>query len=293
MNPSTVFAGITALALTPTALAAPTELVVDNTFDGEAHVYVNGGYAATISGDSRTALRLRPGLTNLEIVRPGGFVLLSTRLMLNKGLTTGVQVTAPMTDVRLVNPTTAPLRIDLGRHDDVWLAPGTAITLPVRAGSRELLTVVRERTGERVVERRDLWVEPGRSVTERLTWTAPPMPSQLILASHHRRDLRVLIAGRDRGALRPGSTLRLPVELGRLSVQLVEVGGSVIFADRIWVTHGADTRVTVDSRRATRVTTLTHPPPGRPPVQRPGHRLPPPPPIRVSVASTCTSGRHR
>jgi hypothetical protein len=242
------------------ALAAPTELIINNSFDGQAHVYVDGRYEATVLGDQKLALRMRPGSHALEVVRPGGFVLASTRLMLNRGLSTELRVVAPMTDVRLFNPTSAPLRVDLGRHDDVWLSPGTGLTLPVRSGRHELISVVRERAGERIVERRSLWVEPGRPSTERLAWVSAPQLSRIVIVNHHARDMRVLVAGRDHGALRPGASLRLPLQPGRFDVQLIEVGGSVVFADRVSLGLGADTHISVQGRRDTRVSVIAHRP---------------------------------
>lgn len=254
-----MLAGALALGLSPPALAAKADLMVDNTFDGEAHVYVDGQYALTIGGDQRATIRVHPGLRELEVIRPGGFPLHRSRVMANRGITTEVRVVAPLVDLRVSNPSPAPLRVDLGQHDGLWLAPGTSMVLPVRAGSHELVSVVRERQGDRVVERRSLWLEPGAAAVLRLDYTPPPSLSELVILNTHGRDLRVLVGGQDRGALRRGGSLRLPLHPGRIDVQLVEVGGSVVFSDRVLLAPGADTRLLVEGRRAVRLVSVPTP----------------------------------
>ena len=129
------------MALSTAALArpAPALLEVDNRFEGEVEVLVDGLYEGTVPGTRSLRMDVKPGRREVVVRRPnGGATLMRSTVHLSRDATARLRVVTPRTTVQLRNTGTVPLSIDLGPGDDLWLAPRTTTELRVDAGTLEL-----------------------------------------------------------------------------------------------------------------------------------------------------------
>ena len=260
-------------ALTGAALArpAPALLEVDNDFEGEVEVYVDGRYEGTVPGDRSLRMDASPGRRDVVIQRPGGAVLLSTRVHLQRNVIAGLKVKTPRTSIRIKNTGSAALSVDLGPGDDLWIAPTSSAEVRVDAGTLDLTASARDRDGLRKVRGETLWLEPGRTHVHVLDYNPPP-PTRLSLKNPSRETLRALVDGREVGWLTPGETQLVHVDPGRTEVRFYDRAGRLESVFQVRAERGQRTTVVAATASAR---------PAPPPPQRPGG------PVRTS--STCSS----
>ncbi len=250
---------ITILAALPAAHAhADARLRVDNHFDGEAEVLLDGRFAAMVDGDGSVELAARPGRHELTVRRPGtGYTLATTRVSLSPEALVVVPVDAPSGTLRLEHQGEVPLRVTV-EGQEVWLSPGAAVDLRVTTGSVAYTAAIREPRGEFYALSRTVWVEPGQVSST----TLRPDPSVVVVDNRDTSGVRVLVDGRDAGLLAPGSSRRVWVRPGPTVVTLVDLSGRVRTEARVVVERGHDAHVVLAG---------ASPPPDRRPETGPVH----------------------
>lgn len=230
---------------------AEARLRVENHFDGEAEVLVDGRFAALVGGDASVELTARPGRHELTVRRPGtGYTLAATRVQLVPDALVVVPVDAPAGTLRFDHQGEVPLRVSVDGQD-VWIAPGTLVELRVTAGSVGYTAAIREPRGEFFALSRTVWVEPGQVAAT----TLRPDPSVVVVDNHDLVGVRVLVDGRDAGLLAPGAERRVWVRPGPTVVTLIDLSGRVRTETRLVVERGHDAHVVLAGPL---------PPPGRP-----------------------------
>lgn len=237
MAPTLILA---AASLTSSALAGrPAMLEIDNRFDGEAAVYVDGRFYGNVEGDTRMHLDVRPGRHELEIRRPGtGYVLTRNVVTTALNATVSVRVLPPEGTLRLVNNGQIALKLQAADHS-VWVSPGTALTIPVPTGNVPVTASIREPRGDFKTMERVVWVEPGVVETE----TLRPNPGVIRVVNEDCTAVRVRLDGEDAGMLQPGESRVLYVRPGDSLVTFVEPGGRTRLTTRVDVTRGSEARV--------------------------------------------------
>lgn len=183
----TLLLGAAILGAPAPALAGQARLVVDNTFDGLAEVWVGGAYAGLVRGEKRTGFDVAQGLQPVVVRRPnGGPVLLSTRVHLSPAWVAAVRVLPPPGTLRVANAGPLPLRVEVEDTPPVWMAPGTAVQLTVASGRVSVHSAVREGPGVRVIDERVVWVGPGRSASTTVGQPLEPVPAAYAYTSEAR-----------------------------------------------------------------------------------------------------------
>ena len=237
------------MALSTAALArpAPALLEVDNRFEGEVEVLVDGLYEGTVPGTRSLRMDVKPGRREVVVRRPnGGATLLRSTVHLSRDATARLRVVTPRTTVQLRNTGTVPLSIDLGPGDDLWLAPRTTTELRVDAGTLELTASGWDRDGVRRMQVERLWLEPGRTHVHVLDPTPPP-PTRLSLRNPTREPLRAWVNGQDVGWLLPGEHRVTSVAPGPAEVRFVDRRSRVVTELRVRAERGERTVVAAAS----------------------------------------------
>jgi hypothetical protein len=266
------------LALSGVALArpAPALLEVDNDFEGEVEVYVDGRYEGTVPGDRALRMDVPPGRRGVVVQRPrGGAVLLSTTLHFQHGVIAGLEVQTPHTSIRVRNVGSVPLSVDFGPGDDVWVAPNSAAEVRVPAGTLSLTASARDRDGLSRVRAETLWLEPGQRHEHVFDYTPPP-PTRLSLWNPSPERLRALVEGQEVGWLAPGETRLVAVDPGRTEVRFYDRSGRLESVFTVRAERGERTQV---------VAATSSPRPAHPH----GHGARPAAPVRATSSSTCSS----
>ena len=241
----------------PAMAGMSASLIVHNGFDGKASCFVDGQWMGTLTSGMTEAFALAPGTHRIKIERPGGFDLINTRVEMKRGRAVNLHVIPPLTQLTLRNSGLAPLRIDLENGDGVWLDGGMSKTLSVPAGSLQMVASTRSRIGTVEVERRTVWVEPGVSTSTSFA-LRQQAARDLVLTNNHRRAVRVLIDGRDRGRLDAGATMRLDVAGARASVVLVEIGGITVYSGTVRIDAGMRNSLVLKGRNDIRIVRSTN-----------------------------------
>ena len=232
---------LAAAGLASSALASHAHalLEIDNRFDGEAAVYVDGRFRGNVEGDARLKLDVGPGRHHLEVRRPGtGYLLTENTVSTLYNATVSVRVQPPQGTLRLVNNGQISLRLQAADHS-VWVSPGTALTIPVPTGNVPITASIREPRGDFKTLERVLWVEPGVVETEILR----PNPGVIRVVNQDCTAVRVRLDGDDAGMLQPGETRTLYVRPGDSWVTFVEPGGTTRLTTRVEVIRGGEAQV--------------------------------------------------
>ena len=91
-------------------------LAIDNTFDGEVEVFVDGRFEGVARADRTTRYDVGPAPTRSSSPAPGpGFVLEAATVRLTPHDTTTLPVHAPAGTVRIDNQGEVALKLDLGK----------------------------------------------------------------------------------------------------------------------------------------------------------------------------------
>ena len=235
----------TALFVPSMALASggPAALTIDNKFDGEAEVVVDGHLEGIARPNAQTTFSVRPGVSEVKVTRPGThFVLADTRLLLGSHTSTTLPVLAPMGSVRVQNQGDVALKLEVGANS-VWLQPGAVTLLPVKTGNVELDASIHDPRGDWRAIERPLWVEPGQVSTT----TLKPDPTVIVVANREAMPIRALLDGKDAGWIQPGDRQRMWVRPGNTNVVLLDRAGRVLSTTPVFVTRGDDAKVVVTS----------------------------------------------
>lgn len=232
------------LSLCAAALAGhDTTLEIDNRFDGEAEVWVDGRYEGLVPGDVRARFDVRPGRRTVEVRRPNsGYVLASTRLHFPNGGLVMLPIEAPDARLRVQNAGEVALRLQLD-DETVWIQPGTTLTLPVEAGHLHASASIKEPRGDFTTFERTLWLEPGELRTEVLR----PDPTVLTLVNHDHHTVRVHLDGEDAGLLAPGATRVVYVRPGSTRVTFLDLTGRSRLVRVLDLPRGERARVVLDT----------------------------------------------
>ena len=249
------------LAIAAPAMAGPrAHLEVDNDFDGELELYVNGRFEGLVPGDERLRVPVKTGRRDIRLQRPGGgATLLAQSLHFSPNVISIVRVKAPMTTLQVRNTSVVPLQVDVGPGDGIWIAPSTAIELQVRAGTVGLEARARLPGGVEQVSARKLWAEPGQRSTHVLDYK-PPI-TRLALKNRDHQRLRAVVGDVVVGWLDPGESQVVTVDPGRLTVRFYDRHGRLVSVMDARATRGEKTPV---------VATRAAVPPPPPAHQRPG-----------------------
>ncbi|MCA9491131.1 MAG: hypothetical protein KC621_14475, partial [Myxococcales bacterium] len=168
-------------------------LRVDNHFDGEVEVLVDGRFVAMVPGDAAIDLQSRPGRHEVRVQRPGtGYVLARSQLVLTPAALVVMPVDAPRTRIRIDNQGEIPLRLTL-EGNNVWLVPRTTVELEVTSGNLDVKAMAHEPRGDFFAVERTVWVEPGQVASTVLR----PDPSMIVVDNDDIFDMRVLVDGKD------------------------------------------------------------------------------------------------
>ncbi len=212
---------------------------VDNRFDGEAAVYLDGCFQTNVDGNAKIRLNVDPGRHHLQVRRPDtGYVLSENTVRTDHDVTVSVRVHPPEGTLRLVNNGKVDLLLQAADHS-VWVSPGTALALPVATGNVPVTASIREPRGELKTMERTLWVEPGVVQTE----TLRPNPGVIRVVNEDCTAVRVRLDGEDAGLLEPGATRVLYVRPGDSLVTFVEPGGGTRLTARVDVRRGSESQV--------------------------------------------------
>jgi hypothetical protein len=218
-------------------------LQIDNDFEGEVEVFVDGRYEATVGGGRQLHVDVRPGRHDVVARRPrGGAVLTQVPMLAQPGTLTVVRVEAPSSRLRIMNEGSVPLSVDLGPGDDVWIAPNVAVELRVTAGTVRLVASANDRDGLRRVHEELVWVEPGPRTDHVLRYTPPP-PTRLVLHNRDREPVRAIVAGAEVGWVPGGGELVVPVEPGWSLVRFYDPRGRLVVATDVRAERGQRTAV--------------------------------------------------
>lgn len=245
-TPSIALGGALASLVCPVIAAAhgpPSAIVsIDNRFDGEAEVYIDGRYQGIVAGDTKASYSLKPGCVNVVVQRPGtGFRLAQAELHLAPGATTLMPVAAPQGQLQVRNNGEIALKLSSEGSPSVWVKPGTTVLLPVETGNVSFTGAILEPRGEWVTLTRNLWVEPGQLGTA----TVRPDPTVLIVTNYDRTPVHALIDGKDLGWIDPGATQRTWVKPGPANIVLLDTKGRVRTSTAVTVKRGQEASVVV------------------------------------------------
>ena len=220
-------------------------LEIDNDFDGEALIYVDGQPYGMVDGRDETHLRVRPGSHRVEIRRPDtGFVLASQYVRIRPHSEVRVQVVPPPASLTVRNDGIVPLRVGPGRHGS-WLLPGDVTQITVPAGRVPLTATIADPRGDFLVFDRRVWVEPGARNVEVLR----PTPPRLALINHEHRPMRVMIDGVMTDiVLRPGQSRDVFLRPGPARVSFVDFRGRTFEVQELALRPGRDAHLAVGSR---------------------------------------------
>ena len=235
------------LAIPILANAAPARgfVEVDNQFEGEVEVFVDGRFVGVVPGDRALRFDLAPGRHDLVARRPrGGVELLATAIHGHPGATVVVPVHTPTSRLRVTNAGALPLSVDLGPGDDVWIGPRSAVEVSVPAGTVYLLASAKDHDGLTRVHEERLWVEPGPR-TERVLEYDPPPPTRLSLHNRDRDLLRAVVDGREVGWVAPGEQRSVHVDPGWTHIRFYDPRGRLVSAMDIRAERGKQTPVVV------------------------------------------------
>jgi len=254
-------------ALTAPALASPSAfLEIDNDFEGELELYVDGRYHGLVPGDERLRVDVKKGRRDVRLQRPGTHArVLDQTLHFSPGVTSVLEVRTPMTTLQVRNTSPVPLQVDLGPGDGVWIAPSTSVDFRVPAGTVSLEARVRSAGRVEQVRVRTLWAEPGLTTKHVLDYT-PPAPTRITLKNRDHQPLRAVVDGVEVGWLDPGENQGVTVSPGMVTVRFYDAYGRLVSVTNARATKGDKTPV---------VATAT--------VWKPA-----PPPRHVRPASSCS-----
>ena len=233
----------TALFAPSAALAAGEDatLKVENKFDGEAEVFVDGRFEGIARPNATTAFEVRSGRHEVVVDRPGTrFVLADAHLEVGCHQAVTLPVTAPLSSVRVENQGEIALKIEVGANT-VWLQPNTSTILPVRAGNAEIQASAHEPRGDWKAVERQLWVEPGQQAST----TLKPDPTVIVVVNRESAPVRALLDGADAGWIQPGDGQRMWVRPGPTNVVIIDRAGKVLSSTPVVVSKGQDARVVV------------------------------------------------
>lgn len=235
-----MFAVMLALPQSAHAHGGEAQVEIDNRFDGEAAVYVEGRYVGTVAGDAAARFETRPGNVDVSVRRPGtGYVLASARVHVHRGEPATLVVDPPPATVRVQNAGDVGLKLDLGARD-AFLAPGATLELVVPSGRLELQASIHDPRGDWVAVERSVWVEPGRPAEV----TLRPDPTVLAVTNGQVVPLRILLDGVDAGWVASGEALRVWVRPGPTTVVLLDGMGRVHEERHLLVARGQEVEVT-------------------------------------------------
>jgi hypothetical protein len=218
-------------------------LEIDNDFEGELLVYVDGRYEGTARGRSSTPLDVKSGRRSVSLQRPGGAELVARSLHFHKGITTVLPVASPVGTLRVSNPSEVPLQVDVGPGDGVWISPGTAVDLRVTAGTVSLEARVREAGRVERVTERTVWVEPGAQRTSVVLDYTPTSHTRLSLRNEQGTRLRAVIDDRTVAWLDPGERQSVAVAPGAVTVRFYDSRGRLVDTDVVHADRGRKTAV--------------------------------------------------
>lgn len=111
---------------------------------------------------------------------------------------------------------------------DLWLAPGTAQYLQVRAGDVSVTASIGGRNGLRVVESSAVRVAPGSRSVQAFGWYLPDPVTPVTFTNTAWRPVQVLVDGRTVAYVAPGQTTRFDVDAGRHGLR-VQSGHFVVY----------------------------------------------------------------
>lgn len=212
---------------------------VDNHFDGEVEVLVDGRFAAMVPGDGSVDLESRPGRHDVVVRRPGtGFVLAHSPLVLQPSALVILPVEAPPATLRVGNEGEIPLRLALGGQN-VFLVPHTVVEVSVTSGSLAVTATAHEPRGDFFAVNRTVWVEPGQVSSTVLR----PDPTVIVVDNDDMFEMRVLVDGKDAGLVEGGELRQIWVRPGPSVVTLVDPFGRVRSETRLVVARGQESRV--------------------------------------------------
>jgi hypothetical protein len=230
------------MVLAAPAFAGDSTISLDNRFDGEVEIWLDGKFVRMLDGDSKINMVTRPGSHDLQITRPGThFVLASQHLHLRNDTTTVVPILPPTGQLRINNTGDVRLKVAVEGTSPVWITPGTSALVPVTTGHVDVVASIHDPRGEWVAQERDVWVEPGQlGVT-----TMSPDPTVIIIANHDRQPVRALLDGADAGWIPAGTTERMWVRPGPTQVVLLDGHGAVRSQARVVVSKGNEAKIVV------------------------------------------------
>jgi hypothetical protein len=235
---------LTAALLAPSvALAggADATLVVDNRFDGEAEVWVDGRFEGLARPNATTAFDVQPGLDRVVISRPGThYELAKATLVVAPRQAVEIPVLAPTATLRIDNKGDVALKLDLGASD-VWVQPGASALVPIKAGNVTFGASIHDPRGDFRAIDRTVWVEPGQLATTVLE----PDPTMIVVTNREAVPVRALLDGADAGWIQPGETQRVWVRPGATNLVLVDRLGRVISTRSVFVGKGDEQKVVV------------------------------------------------
>ncbi|MCB9696957.1 MAG: hypothetical protein H6738_09290 [Alphaproteobacteria bacterium] len=241
-------------------------LRVDNHFDGEVEVLVDGRFVAMVPGDAAIDLQSRPGRHEVRVQRPGtGYVLTRTQLVLTPAALVVLPVEAPRTTIRIDNQGQIPLRLTL-EGNNVWLVPRTVVELEVTSGNLDVTAMAHEPRGDFFAVERTVWVEPGQVASTVLR----PDPTMIVVDNDDIFDMRVLVDGKDAGVVDGGDVRQIWVHPGPSVVTLIDPFGRIRSETRVVVQRGQESLIVVGDFHHDH-DHHDHRPDGRPGDGRPDH----------------------
>jgi hypothetical protein len=219
---------------------APTLITVDNRFDADGQVFIDGRYAGTVGGDRRASFATSPGCHTVVVRRPStNYTLASVNLTLGRGTDTLLPVHAPRGTLRVTNAGEVALKLRAEGATSVWVNPGGTVVMNVESGNVALKASIRDPRGDWDALERVAWVEPGRPEG----MTLKPDPTVLVVTNHERYPVHALIDGKDIGWIDPGRSQQTWVRPGRADVVLLDRSGRVRTSTSVVLKKGQDTRV--------------------------------------------------
>jgi len=262
------------LALSAPAQAGPRTafLEVDNDFAGELELFVNGRYEGLVPGHRRVRFEVKNGRREVRLQRPATAArVVKTTLHFSPGVTSVLQVDAPMTTLQVRNKSPVPLQVDVGPGDGVWIAPTSMVELRVPSGDVTVEARVREAGRVERVRQHTLWAEPG-VVNEHVLDYSPTAHTRVSVKNRDHQPLRVVVDGVEIGWLDPGASRVVAVAPGMVTVRFYDVYGRLVTTTDTRATRGDKTVVAARASWS-----------------------PPPPPRHLRPGPTCDGdrdGRH-
>lgn len=237
-------AAMTALfVLAPSsALAGTASLSIDNRFDGEGEIFIDGRFEGIVAGDQKVTLSLASGWHDISVKRPGTSYFLSTvRMDLKHGTATLLPVNAPAGQLRVTNSGEIGLNVVVDKGTSVWVDAGVTAIFPVTTGHVDVVASIKEPRGEWRADERDVWVEPGSVGVLALS----PDPTVIVVTNRDAVPVRALLDGVDAGLVAAGSTERVWVRPGPTNIVLMDKSGAVRNTATLNIKRGDEAKIIV------------------------------------------------